>query len=127
MIALAATGGGFGGLVAYITHDAPTNDLRQPESSERVSWTHTENLPTDDPALAARIMAGVVQDAPILKQRAGVSARGRKLKDPCLHLTLSWAPKENPTPKEMIFRDERGLEIPRAGRSSGSPRRASRP
>lgn len=110
MIALAATGGGFGGLVAYITHDAPTNDLRQPESSERVSWTHTENLPTDDPALAARIMAGVVQDAPILKQRAGVSARGRKLKDPCLHLTLSWAPKENPTPKEMISATREALK-----------------
>ncbi|MCY4029514.1 MAG: relaxase/mobilization nuclease domain-containing protein [Acidobacteria bacterium] len=110
MIALAATGGGFGGLVAYITHDAPTEDLRQPESSERVSWTHTENLPTDEPALAARIMAGVVQDAPILKQRAGVSARGRKLKDPCLHLTLSWSPKENPTPKEMISATREALK-----------------
>lgn len=110
MIALASTGGGFGGLVAYITHDAPTDDLRQPESSERVSWTHTENLPTDDPALAARIMAGVVQDAPILKQRAGVSGRGRKLKDPCLHLTLSWSPKENPTPQEMISATKEALK-----------------
>lgn len=102
MIVRATTGRGFGGLVAYITHDAPTDDLRQPESSERVAWTHTENLPTDDPALSARIMAGVVHDAPVLKQRAGVSARGRKLQDPCLHLMLSWAPKENPTQTAMI-------------------------
>ena len=47
-------------------------------------------------------MAGVVLDAPVLKQRAGVSARGRKLKDPCFHLMLSWAPGENPTKQEIL-------------------------
>ena len=102
MIVRTTTGRGFGGLIAYITHDAPTDDVRHPESSSRVAWTHTENLPTDDPALAARIMAGVVLDAPVLKQRAGVSARGRKLKDPCFHLMLSWAPGENPTKQEIL-------------------------
>ena len=110
MIVRTTTGRGFGGLIAYITHDAPTDDVRHPESSSRVAWTHTENLPTDDPALAARIMAGVVLDAPVLKQRAGVSARGRKLKDPCFHLMLSWAPGENPTKQEILGASKGALE-----------------
>ena len=38
----------------------------------------------------------------MLKQLAGVSARGRKLKDPLLHLMLSWPPGENPAKQEML-------------------------
>ena len=102
MIARTTTGRGFGGLIDYITHDAPTDDIRHPESSSRVAWTHTENLPTDDPVLAGLVMNGVARDAPMLKQLAGVSARGRKLKDPLLHLMLSWPPGENPAKQEML-------------------------
>ena len=36
MIVRTTTGRGFGGLIAYITHDAPTDDVRHPESSSRV-------------------------------------------------------------------------------------------
>ena len=102
MIACASTGSNFGGLVKYMTHDPPTDDIRNPQSADRVAWTETQNLETDDPALAARIMAGVVRDAPMLKQLAGVSGRGRKLKDPVLHLILSWPPGVNPAKQEML-------------------------
>ena len=41
-------------------------------------------------------MQGVVADAPYLRQRAGVLNRGRKLKDTLVHLTLNWAPRQQP-------------------------------
>ena len=39
-------GRSFAGVAAYCLHDAPEPDDRSPETSERVAWTDTQNLPT---------------------------------------------------------------------------------
>ena len=85
-------GRGLAGLLAYVTHDTDNR-----ETDDRVDWTEGINIPVDDGPSCGRIMAGTVRDAAALKAGAGISARGRKLKQPYEHLTLSWSPEE-PTP-----------------------------
>ena len=58
--------------------------------SDRVAWTQTLNLSTDDPYKATRMMAATVSYAPTLKQRAEVKAGGRELAKPVCHYSLSW-------------------------------------
>ena len=89
-----AGGRGVRGLVAYITHDPSSADERQPTTDERVGLVAGLNLPTDDPHLAGLIMARTAADAEAIKQLAGTSSRGRKLKAPFSHLSLSWSPDE---------------------------------
>ena len=84
------SGRGIAGMVAYITHDQISPDERGPTTSERVAWTACLGIPTEDTELMVRAMQGLTADAPVLKTRAGISARGRKLKDPYTHLVLSW-------------------------------------
>ena len=48
------------------------------------------------------MMQGRVADAPLLKQRAGVSARGRKLRNPYAHFTAAWPPGQAPTRDEQL-------------------------
>ena len=104
---LHASGSGVAGLAAYTLHDRPslvedTNDVEYPTSSERVAWTENVGFPAVGPDLMTRTMQGVVADAATLKKRAGVSARGRKLKDPYGHMSLNWHPNENPSRNEMV-------------------------
>ncbi len=84
------SGRGIAGMVAYITHDQISPDERGPTTSERVAWTACLGIPTEDTELMVRAMQGLTADAPVLKTRAGISARGRKLKNPYTHLVLSW-------------------------------------
>ena len=83
------------GLMAYVTHDKGGG------SADRVAWTEGVNLPVDDPASCAKLMARTVEDAEHLKAAAGLATQGRKLKMPFAHDSLSWAKGENPTRKEM--------------------------
>ncbi len=69
-------GRSFAGVAAYCLHDAPEPDDRSPESSERVAWTDTRNLPTIRAERAARLMAATVKVAPDLKRRAGCEGGG---------------------------------------------------
>ena len=85
-------------LLAYITHDG-----KDRETADRVEWTAGVNLPVDDGPTCGRIMAGNVSDADALKAGAGISTRGRKLKKPYEHITLSWSPEEpRPTREQMM-------------------------
>ena len=84
------SGRGIAGMVAYITHDQISPDARRPTTSERVAWTACLGIPTEDTELMVRAMQGLTADAPVLETRAGISARGRKLKNPYTHLVLSW-------------------------------------
>ena len=95
------TGRSVRGAIAYITHDAPADDNPRPTTAARVAWTHCLNLPSDNPELAGRIMQGTIYDAPALKQLTGLSNRGRKLKEPALHLILSWRHDESPLPPHL--------------------------
>lgn len=92
-----AKGCSFRGAAQYLLHDkgrATTND--------RVDWTATHNLATDDADVAWRVMAATAMNSDRLKQQAGVKNTGRKSKDSVLHFTLSWHPDES----EEITREE---------------------
>jgi len=90
-------GKSFKGAALYLLHDKDYSS-----SDERVSWTHSINLATQNPDLAWRVMAATAYDQNRLKQEAGIKNTGRKSKDSILHLTLSWHPEENPSKEEMI-------------------------
>ena len=72
-----------------------------PESAERVEWTETRNLATEQGDRAARIMAATAEASPELKRLAGVAATGRKLEKPVCHYSLNWAKDEKPERQEM--------------------------
>ncbi len=104
-------GRGVRGLVAYITHDASSPNERQPTSADRVGLVVGLNIPTDDPHLAGLIMARTAADAEAIKQLAGTSSRGRKLKAPFYHFSLSWSPDEpRPDRVEMCRATEEALK-----------------
>lgn len=81
-------------MCGYILHDARTT------SRDRILWNETRNLisKADD---AWFEMFATARDQAALKQHSGQSARGRKNISPVLHLTLSWAQGESPTPEHM--------------------------
>ena len=115
MIPRIHTGGrGVRGLVAYITRDPASPGERNPTTDERVGLVAGLNLPTDDPYLAGLIMARTAADAEDIKQLAGTSSRGRKLKAPFSHLSLSWSPDE---PRPDIGGGEGGRRSSRRSRN----------
>lgn len=96
-------GKSFKGTAAYLLHDEGKAD-----TDERVLWTDTRNLATDDPELAARIMAATAMDADRLK-RAHHEAEQAKLpedertdyraskpsKNHVFHYSLSWSGEQD--------------------------------
>ncbi|WP_184085732.1 relaxase/mobilization nuclease domain-containing protein [Afipia massiliensis] len=93
---VAGKGRSFVGAGLYYLHD------KKAETSERVAFTHTVNLPTRDADKAIRLMAYTAMHQSEIKARAGGSTRGRKLADPVYCYSLSWAPGEEPSQEEMI-------------------------
>jgi len=59
-------------------------------AGERVAWTYTENLRTDQPRRAWREMAWTAGQAEALKRKTGQKSTGRKADKPVYHLSLSW-------------------------------------
>ena len=98
---VAGLGSSFTGVAAYCLHDARLEGEPQPETSERVEWTDTRNLPTSRGDRAAAVMAATAEAAPDLKRLAGGSAAGRKLAKPVCHYSLNWAQDEEPGREEM--------------------------
>lgn len=97
MIAKGILGRGFKGTAAYLLHDKA-----RARTVERVAWTHTENLRSDNAARAWREMIWTAQHAETLKRESGQSRAGRKAELPVYHLSLSWAPDETPSREEMV-------------------------
>lgn len=89
-------GSSFKGLAAYLLHDVDR------ESSDRVAWTETHGLATDDPERAWRIMTATAKSQAELKADAGVANTGRKSHKHVMHYVLSWHPEE----REELTRDE---------------------
>ena len=93
----AGRGSSFKGAGLYYLHD------KAAMTSERVAFTHTENLPTHDPQKALGWMAWTAMIAPDLKRAAGVAATGRQgTKKPVYTVSLAWHPEQRPTRQEMI-------------------------
>jgi hypothetical protein len=98
---LFASGKSFKTLAAYLLHDAD-----KAATSERVQWTHTHNLASDDPGLAVHEMLWSYRAADDLKRQAGVKAGGRRLENPVRHFSLNWHPSETPSREHMVEKVE---------------------
>ena len=89
-------GHSFKGVAAYLMHD------RDAKTRERVGWTSTHNLYTDDIEEAARFMAWTDKNRDLLKTMNGNYRRGAEAETGNVyHYSHSWAPDETPTREEM--------------------------
>ena len=75
MIGVASSAGGFGALARYLAKG------RSGDEPERVAWSTSRNLPTDDPELAGKIMRAT-------------AAQNVRVKQPVYHLVLSFDPND---------------------------------
>ena len=85
---IAKKGHSFNGAFAYYLHD------KGADTAERVGWTETRNLMTDDPQGAKQIMIATALQADELKKAAGIKAAGRKSTQSVYAYALSWHPDE---------------------------------
>lgn len=100
--AVTETGRSFKGAFAYYAHDKRREGEAERLTSERVAWTHTVNLATDDPERAWRIMAHTAMRQDELKAAAGGKKTGRKLTQPVYAYSLAWHPEQRPTKDHML-------------------------
>lgn len=110
---IAKKGASFKGALAYYLHDKREEGERERFTSERVAWTETRNLMTDNPEMAGRVMAATAMDADRLKREAGVRNAGRKSDQSVYAYTLSWHPDEAPTLSraEMVRAADETLKV----------------
>lgn len=98
IVKIGSKGSSFKGLATYLTHDAEKS-----KSDERVAWTHTLNLTNDHVPSAVDEMLWTARQAELLKEEAGIRAGGRPSgPDVVKHVSLNWAPDEEPTREHMI-------------------------
>jgi hypothetical protein len=96
IIKLHKAGRSFKGVCRYLTHDAKA------DTAERVAWTGTINLASDDVASAVNEMLWTFRSADALKREAGISTGGSKLEKPVRHFSLSWAHGEAPSREHIV-------------------------
>jgi len=103
-----AIGNSFAGIAKYVLHDKD-----RATTSDRVAWTETRNLATDDPHVAWRIMAATAMDQSRIKQQAGGRATAKPSKGSVLHYTLSWREDEveGLTREEMLQAADESLKL----------------
>lgn len=90
----AGRGHSFKKLAAYL--------LSPKDAGDRALWSEVENLGTDNPHMAARVMAATALNADAIKARAGVGRGGRKSEAGAVyHVVMSWAADETPTPEHQ--------------------------
>jgi hypothetical protein len=89
-------GQSFFGACTYVLHD-----IEKATTKDRVGWSMTLNLATQDVKWAWHEMTETYWAQDALKQASGTDLRGRKNDKPVLHYSLSWAPSENPTQEQM--------------------------
>lgn len=97
IIRILSNGTSFQGCAAYLSHDA-----NQAKTAERVDWTHTYNLASEDVPCAVNEMLWTARDAELLKQEAGIRAGGRATENTVKHLSLNWSPEDKPTREHML-------------------------
>jgi len=94
---IAGRGHSFKGAGLYYFHD------KEAPTSERVAWTHTHNVPTDNPEKAVRWMAWTAINAGQLKAQNGTPATGRQATNGVVYTySLAWHPQEKPEQKSML-------------------------
>ena len=89
-------GWSFKGVTLYLNHD------KEADTKERVGFTETFNLPTNDIDKAAKFMAYTDMNRDSIKRLAGVASTGRKQeKGSVYHYCLSWHPEQTPSDEDM--------------------------
>jgi len=83
----------------------------RPLTADRVGWTATVNLCTDNPETAWRIMTATAMRQGHLKIAAGVRLTGRKLEKPVFAYTLAWPPGDRPGQQEQIDACHASLKV----------------
>ena len=102
---IAGGGRSFKGAYAYFGHD------KQQATKHRVEWTHTENMLTDDPDKAWKVMAYTVYEQARLKEASGQKATGRKLQKPVFSYSLAWHPEQNPDREHMLETAKKSVAV----------------
>ena len=97
IVKILSSGKSFTGLATYLSHDAD-----QAKTAERLAWTHTHNLANDDIPCAVNEMLWTSRDAEQLKQEAGIHDGGRSTENPVKHISLNWAPDDEPSREHML-------------------------
>ncbi|MFA6016290.1 MAG: relaxase/mobilization nuclease domain-containing protein [Gallionellaceae bacterium] len=105
---IAQNGTSFKGAFAYYGHD------KNASTTERVAFTESVNLRTNDPDKAWRVMMHTALAQDHLKAAAGIKATGRKLETTVFAYSLSWAIGQNPTKEDMIAAGYDSLEALKA-------------
>ncbi|MFZ1829262.1 MAG: relaxase/mobilization nuclease domain-containing protein, partial [Candidatus Competibacteraceae bacterium] len=93
---IAKEGRSFKGAGLYYLHD------KGALTSERVAFTHVENLHTAPAEKAFKEMAWVALRAKKIKEQAETKSGGRKQENPVFHYSLAWHPEQEPTREAMI-------------------------
>lgn len=89
-------GSSFKGAGLYYLHD------KEAMTAERVAFTQTHNIPTDDAERAMEWMAWTHMHQGELKEAAGVKRTGGDCEKPVFHYSLAWHPDENPDEGHML-------------------------
>jgi Relaxase/Mobilisation nuclease domain len=100
--AITEGGRSFKGAALYYLHDKRQPGEAERLTSDRVGWTQTLNLATDNPETAWKVMAHTAKMQAELKAAAGVKKTGRKLTKPVFDYSLSWHPEERPTKDDQL-------------------------
>lgn len=111
MIPVATQGQSFKGAFSYHLHDKRREGESERLTAERVAWTHTRNLPTDDPDKAWRIMDFTARHQREIKAIAGQSLSGPRCRKPVYSLVLAWDPSQSPSKDEMLHAAESALKV----------------
>lgn len=103
---IGARGYSFKGAGQYFLHD------KKADTKDRVAWTYTHNLTTENPELAMKMMAYTAINRNRLKQDAGVPLTGRKgINQPVYTFSLGWSPDQEPTLEHMKSKALDALEL----------------
>lgn len=91
---VAKRGTSFVGAGLYYLHDKKLDGETSRSTDERVEWTQTRNIMSDDADFSLRLMAATAMDKDRLKEQAGISSAGRKSKGEVYAYSLAWHPDE---------------------------------
>ncbi|MCP4934686.1 MAG: relaxase/mobilization nuclease domain-containing protein [bacterium] len=92
-----ARGQSFMGVSAYLLYGE-----RGAENSERVAWSSTYNMHTDNIEKAAKVMAWTDKEREFIRMQNGGKEQGRKAEaGNVYHYSLSWKDGQDPTREEM--------------------------
>lgn len=90
-----SAGFSFKGLHAYCSHDVGQ------DSADRLEWTSSRNLASDNPEHGWRVMAATAMAQGQLKEAAGIKATGRKSSAHVQHIVLSFHEDEPQSREDM--------------------------